>query len=69
MLRQIIIPEEKRIVLELPDDYLHQEVEILAFPIRQQSDSAITIADPLAVFDEFQGCFDGKFNREELYDR
>jgi hypothetical protein len=31
---------------------------------------AVTCApDPLAVFDEFKGCFDGKFNREELYDR
>lgn len=69
MLRQIIIPEQKRIVLELPDDYLHQEVEILAFLLRQPSDSALVSPDPLAVFDQFQGSFDGQFNRDELYDR
>jgi hypothetical protein len=72
MLRQIIIPEQKRIVLELPDDYLHQEVEILAFLLRQPDDSALVSnlsPDPLAVFDPFQGSFDGQFNRDELYDR
>lgn len=69
MLRQIIIPEQKQIILELPDDYLHQEVEILVFPIKTNNSSAVASADPLAVFDDYQGCFDGKFNREELYDR
>ena len=69
MLRQIIIPEQKHIVLELPDDYLHQEVEIIVFPIKTTRDSTVAPADPLAVFDDYQECFDGKFNREELYDR
>ena len=35
MLREIIRPTQKRIVLELPDNYLNQDIEILAFPVRE----------------------------------
>lgn len=35
MLREIIHPTQNRIVLELPDEYLNQEIEILAFPVHE----------------------------------
>jgi hypothetical protein len=31
MLRQIVKPKERRIVLELPEEYVNQEVEVIAF--------------------------------------
>ncbi len=35
MLREIIHPTQKRIVLELPDEYVNQEIEVLAFPVHE----------------------------------
>lgn len=34
MLRHILHPTQKQIILELPDDYLNQDIEILAFRLR-----------------------------------
>ena len=34
MLRQMLHPTQKQIILELPDDYLNQDIEILAFRLR-----------------------------------
>ncbi len=33
MLREIIRPTQNRIVLELPDEYVNQDIEVLAFPV------------------------------------
>ena len=72
MIRQIVVPTDKKLVLELPDHYLNQPVEILAFKLQEtapSADAANQNEDLLAIFDQYAGSFDGKFNREELYDR
>jgi hypothetical protein len=70
MLRQIVVPHDTRLVLELPEDYLHQEIEIIAFRIGEgEAAKSVSQEDPLAVFDHYQGRFEGNFNRDELYDR
>lgn len=33
MLRQILRPTESRLVLELPAEFIGQEIEVLAFPV------------------------------------
>lgn len=72
MLRQIVIPTENRLTVDLPNEYLNHSVEILVFKL----DEAVpvkppepTATDPLAVFDRHAGSFDGHFDRDELYDR
>lgn len=35
MLREIIRPTQNSITLKLPDDYLNQEIEIIAFPVSE----------------------------------
>ena len=36
MLREIIRPTQNRIVLELPDEYVNQDIEVLAFPVYEE---------------------------------
>jgi hypothetical protein len=72
MIRQILVPKDNRLVLELPDHYLNQPVEIIVFKLQEtvlSADAANQNGDLLAIFDQYAGSFDGKFNREELYDR
>jgi hypothetical protein len=33
MIREIIRPEKNRLVINIPNDYIHKEVEILVFPV------------------------------------
>ena len=44
MLRQIMIPDQEQIIIELPKEYVHQTIEILAFRLSE--------AEPLTVFSE-----------------
>ncbi len=39
MIRQIKKVVEKQIILELPDEYLGQEIEVLVFPISETVES------------------------------
>ncbi|CAG1021752.1 hypothetical protein MTYM_01230 [Methylococcales bacterium] len=51
MLRQILIPTESRLVLELPAEFIGQEIEVLAFPVEDSSkrpSDAIQQADLLS---------------------
>ena len=73
MLRQIVVPEQKQLVLELPDDYLHQPVEVIVFRVNEVEAGA-KLSEPegemdLSLFRQYRGRYDGKFNRDELYDR
>lgn len=73
MLRRIVVPEHKQLLLELPDDYLHQPVEVLVFRVNE-ADTGARLSEPqgpldLSLFRPYRGCYDGQFNRDELYDR
>ena len=74
MLRQIIIPTDKKLVLDLPEQYLNQAVEVIVFPIGDaaalESSQAPEDKPPdLSLFRKFRGRYTGGFNREECYDR
>ena len=73
MIRQIVIPTDNRLVLELPDNYLNQLLEVIIFSIEEAVDKSpdkTPIDDEdLRLFHKYRGCYKGKFNREELYDR
>lgn len=69
MLRQIVVPKDNRLLLQLPDDYINQRIEVIAFPIDDDIKKKPTESDPLAIFEQYSGSFDGKINRDELYDR
>lgn len=68
MLRQIVVPKENQFTLEFPDEYLNQQVEILAFPVNDDEKQQLKY-DPLKVFEQHEGCYSEKFNRDEIYDR
>lgn len=36
MIREIIKPETDRLVINIPKEYIHQEVEVLVFPILKE---------------------------------
>ena len=36
MIREIIIPREREIILKIPEDYINREVELIVFPIDEQ---------------------------------
>ncbi|MFP4093143.1 MAG: hypothetical protein ACLFUB_01570 [Cyclobacteriaceae bacterium] len=38
MIRKIFIPQERKLVLELPEAFIGKEVEVLAFEVSQKSD-------------------------------
>lgn len=40
MLREIIHPTQKHILLELPDEYINQDIEVLAFPAHEAKPAA-----------------------------
>ena len=77
MLRQILHPTRKQIILELPDDYLHQDIEILAFRLRDTepvpSHPPIARTQPIASAEDALVLLSGlnlpfgpdDFNREE----
>ncbi|MEY3220329.1 MAG: hypothetical protein RIT27_1686 [Pseudomonadota bacterium] len=72
MLRQIITPDKTNITLDLPEEYLGQEIEVLIFPISTNEITTVKSLDSqldLTLFDKYQGKFDGNFNREDCYDR
>lgn len=39
MLRKIIIPNEEKLVIDLPKNYIGEEIEILIFPIPSEMDT------------------------------
>lgn len=77
MLRQMLHPTQKQIILELPDDYLNQDIEILAFrlrdaePVPSHPPAASTgpiasTEDALALLDSINLHFDpNDFSRKE----
>lgn len=73
MLRQIIVPTENRLTVELPDEYLNRSVEIIVFPIidmETPEPAPKQIVPPdFALFRKYRGRYAGGFNREECYDR
>lgn len=38
MIRKILVPQERKLVLELPEEFIGKEVEVLAFELRQKED-------------------------------
>ena len=73
MLRQIVVPEHEQLGLESPDDYLHQPVEVIVFRVNE-ADAGARLSEPegeldLSLFRQYRERYDGKFKRDELYDR
>jgi hypothetical protein len=40
-----MVPEQKELLLELPDSYLHQPVEVLVFPVCQ-AEAGVLVSEP-----------------------
>ncbi len=36
MIREIMVPDKEQLVIAIPREYLHKEVEVLVFPIREE---------------------------------
>lgn len=65
MIRKILIPQERKLVLELPEEFIGKEVEVLAFEVAleesrpkvksreqlKQELKDITVTDPTFKFD------------------
>lgn len=49
MIRKILVPQERKLVLELPEEFIGKEVEVLAFELRQKDDNDI---DPSTITKE-----------------
>jgi len=71
MLRKIIIPNEEKLVIDLPKNYIGEEIEILVFPVSFNEETVKPIGSKIdfSLFDKYEGIFDGNFNRESCYDR
>lgn len=48
MIRKILVPQERKLVLELPEEFIGKEVEVLAFELRKKDDDI----DPSAMTKE-----------------
>jgi hypothetical protein len=70
MLRQIMIPEQQKITVTLPKEYLHHTVEILAFRLPEhEAKPANHMKATLALFAEHRGLYKGDFDREATHER
>lgn len=73
MIRQIVVPTDNRLVLELPDRYLNQLLEVIIFSAEEAAekspDKTPSDDEDLKLFHKYRGSYTGKFNRDELYDR
>ena len=75
MIRKIIIPQERTYVLELPEEFVGQEVEVLVFEVEDSfSETTVRIDNSVeALFNRFKDLtFDSKgtytFDRDEATD-
>jgi hypothetical protein len=75
MLRQIVVPTENEYVLHLPDEYLGKKVEVIAFEIEENGQSALsnrekTEQNARNFFDSIRVDMSGfRFNRDEANER
>jgi hypothetical protein len=69
MLRQIITPTQRQITLEIPESYLNQAIEIIAFRMNEPEQPQPTKTVDLSLFKTHRGCYEGGFAREDCYDR
>jgi 2',3'-cyclic-nucleotide 2'-phosphodiesterase (5'-nucleotidase family) len=79
MVRQIVVPEQTRLVINLPEEYVGQSVEVLAFPLTEtanQPASPPTDAEKQARIERLNNALEEytfnsggyRFNREEAND-
>ncbi len=79
MVRQIVIPENTRLVIDLPEEYIGKSVEVLAFPLSEPDFNPAedsTEAEKKAQVERLKIALKGytfnsggyKFNREEAND-
>jgi hypothetical protein len=70
MLRQIMIPDQQKITINIPKEYLHHAIEILAFRLPEnETKPANGMKDTLALFAKYRGSYKGNFDREEAHER
>lgn len=73
MYRQIIIPKDKKLVLNLPDEFVGKEVKVTAEPInrrRKTKKRKYSLEENRQFYSKYRfGTLRIKFTREELYDR
>ncbi|MCP5048966.1 MAG: hypothetical protein GY940_17480 [bacterium] len=36
MIREIMVPDKEQLVIDIPREYMHKEVEVLVFPITEE---------------------------------
>jgi hypothetical protein len=79
MVRQIVVPEQTRLVIDLPEEYVGQSVEVLAFPLKETAPRPVTPptdAEKQARIERLEKALEGytfnsggyQFNREEAND-
>ena len=66
---QTVVPTQRTITVEIPEEYLNRTVEIMVIPVPEESLEQRK-QEIRAFFAQHQANLSGwKFNREELYDR
>jgi len=79
MVRQIVVPENSRLLIDLPEEYVGRSIEVLAFPLNETENSPLeepTDAEREARLERLNKSLEGltfnsggyKFNREEAND-
>lgn len=56
MIRQIIIPENNTVTLQIPIDFIGKQIEILAFLIQEE------VKNSIPVWKSFKGKYKGKLS-------
>ncbi len=54
MIRKIIVPRERTIVLELPKEFVGKEVEVLAFEVKDGASARTTLPSTLKKSERLQ---------------
>ncbi|NCO54949.1 MAG: hypothetical protein COS14_08290 [Bacteroidetes bacterium CG02_land_8_20_14_3_00_31_25] len=72
MYRQIIIPDSKSYLLNLPANFIGRQVEIIAFPVedKKKADDKYSVEKALKFFKKYAIDFGRvvKWKREDLYE-
>lgn len=63
MLRQIVKPKNRHLVIDLPEAYVNQEIEVIAFPVKEGVFSREEPVESVG-FSRFVGCL----KHSEIFD-
>ena len=70
MYRQIVTPDKRKLILQLPAEFVGHAVEITAKAIKRKRNKKYSLEENKKFYNKFRfTTFHLKFNRDELYDR